>query len=224
VITGITRDSMERPVPGAEIVAHPGNKRTRSDSVGRFTLADLDGGTYTVRARKFGYTPVTWDVKLEKNGRADIKLEMGNPTATLDTVRVSADGGCPPRTLDGFACHRKRGGGVFLDYTDIDDKEPLHTADIFRGMKEFRVDVRYGGPAGPIYVPKVIKGFGCIISLVDGMPASAANPIPQIPQNIAALEIYFHRDSVPKEYKRYTSFGPPCTTVAYWTIWARTGG
>ena len=221
-ITGLTKDSLNRPVPNAEVVARPGGRRTRSDSVGRFTLRELDGGNYTVSARKFGYNPVTWDVKLEKNGHAEITLDLGNPLAQLDTVKVTASRECPPRTLDGFVCHRRNGGGMFLDYTDIDDKEPIYTADIFRDIKGFRVESRYNRRTGtPYYVPVVTKGFGCMISIVDGMEASGANIIPEIPQNIAAMEIYFDKDSVPKEYLRYTN-RRPCATVVYWTIWAKT--
>lgn len=221
-ITGLAKDSLNQPVANAEIVARPGGRRTRSDSAGRFTLSDLDGGNYTVSARKFGYNPVTWDLTLAKNGHTEITLDLGNPLASLDTVKVTASRECPPRTLDGFVCHRRNGGGLFLDYTDIDDKEPLYTADIFRNIKGFRVEARYGARGGfPIYVPVVTTGPGCLISIVDGMEASAANRIPDIPQNISAMEIYFKKDSVPKEYVRYTNMRP-CVVVAYWTVWART--
>ncbi len=221
-ITGLVKDSLNRPVTNAEVVARPGGRRTRSDSAGRFTLTELDGGNYTVGARKFGYNPVSWDVHLEKNGRTDITLDLGNPLPQLDTVRVTATRECPPRTLDGFVCHRRNGGGLFLDYTDIDDKEPLYTADIFRDIKGFRVEARYNRRTStPMYVPVVVTGPGCMISIVDGMEASIANPIPDIPQNISAMEIYFKKDSVPQEYVRYTN-KRPCVVVAYWTIWART--
>jgi len=221
-ITGLAKDSLNQPVVNAEVVARPGGRRTRSDSAGRFTITDLDGGNYTVSARKFGYNPVSWDIKLEKNGRTEVTLDLGNPLAGLDTVKVTATRECPPRTLDGFVCHKRNGGGMFLDYTDIDDKEPRYTADIFRDIKGFRVEARYSPRNGaPVYVPIVVTGTGCMISIVDGMEASGANPIPDVPQNISAMEIYFKKDSVPKEYIRYTNLRP-CVVVAYWTIWART--
>jgi hypothetical protein len=165
-ITGVVRDSMSQPLAAAEVVARPGMHRTRTDSAGRFTLAGLDGGNYKVSARKFGYGPANWDVSLSKGGRIEIQLMLPTRMPMLDTVVVTAGRECPPMSLDGFMCRRKVGGGLFLDYTDIDDKEPIYTADIFRDIKGFRVDVR-PGRYGPVRVP-VLNNFGCISSIVDG--------------------------------------------------------
>jgi hypothetical protein len=63
-IAGTVRDSAARPVAAVDIVAQPGNHRTRSDSAGNFLLTGLDGGSYVVAARKVGFAPERWDVKL----------------------------------------------------------------------------------------------------------------------------------------------------------------
>jgi len=226
-ITGIVRDSAQRPIAGADVLVRPGERRMRTDSTGRFTFTGLGADRYVVRARKLGYAPEEWDAKLSANGRVDITLVLSHTMPTLDTVRVRADGNCPQYSLDGFVCHRRRGGGTFLDYTDIDDKEALYTADLFHDMKGFRVDVR---PTrfGPIRVVAPNPPWGCITSLVDGRQAGGAMRIPEFPDDLIALEVYAKPDSVPKEYQRYTwpngdiTRSGRCSVVVYWTRFART--
>jgi hypothetical protein len=223
-ILGTVRDSLAQPVPAADVVAHPGSYRTRSDSAGNFLLTGLDGGTYTVAARKVGYAPDRWDVTLKKSGRLELKFVLAR-RVELDTVTVKARRDCPAYSLDGFTCRRRSGGGVFLDYPEIDERRPTYTADLFRDMPGFRVDFRRTR-YGLVRVPVAVNGFGCIASLVDGRPASAANEIPLNPSDLSAMEVYLHPDSVPETYQRYTwpasnlHRSGRCSVIVYWTIWA----
>jgi hypothetical protein len=223
-VTGVVRDSAEHPVADADVIARPGGKRTRSDSAGRFVLTGLDGGKYTIVGRKLGYTPTNYDVSLSSNGKVDIKLVLEHRMPTLDTVIVRADRTCSRATLEGFACRRHAGGGVFLDYTDIDEKEPIWTADIFRDIPGFRVDVR-STRYGLVRVPT--RPLGCIASLVDGFPPSPARPIPESPYDLIAVEVYAKADSVPREYQIYTwprgdvTRTGRCSLIVYWTLRAR---
>jgi hypothetical protein len=219
-ISGTVRDSAARPVANADVVALPGAHRARTDSAGKFTITGMDGGSYTVRARKLGFAPTETTVDISGNGRLNVVLTLDQRMPMLDTVIVRADGSCPDRTLDAFACHRKFGKGVFLDYTDIDEKDPIYAADIFRDIEGFRVDVR-STRNGPVRVA-VPSNFHCLVSLVDGRPVSPANPIPSSPIDVIALEVYQQPDNVPKEYERYIwpNTGRAtgrCMLVVYWT-------
>jgi hypothetical protein len=224
-ITGIVRDSLGMPVPAADVVAQPGQYRTRTDSAGAFVLTGLDDGAYTIAARKVGYAPERWDVKLSKNGRLELKFVLGR-RVQLDTITVVARSACPPFSLNGFWCRQRSGGsgGVFLDYQDIDDQRVAFIADLFRQIPGFRVELRRSR-MGPVPTP-ARSGFGCINSLVDGMPVTGANPIPTLPSDLSALEVYLKPDSVPEPYQRYTwpelntHRTGRCSVVLYWTIWA----
>jgi len=222
-IAGTVRDSAAQPVPGADVIAQPGSHRTRSDSAGNFLFTGLDGGTYVVAARKVGFAPERWDVKLSKTGRVDLKFVLGR-TVQLDTVTVTAKRDCPAFSVSGFMCRQRAGGGVFLDYMDIDDKGAIHTADLFRDIEGFRVDIRRTR-FGPVRVP-ARKGLGCISSLVDGHPVTDANLIPMHPADLSGVEVYLKPDSVPEPYQRYTwpasgvARSGRCSVVVYWTIWA----
>ena len=68
-ITGVVRDTAGKPVPAANVSLHPGDRRAQTDSSGRFSIDGLGEDNYTVRARKFGYRPDSWDVKLSKSGQ-----------------------------------------------------------------------------------------------------------------------------------------------------------
>jgi hypothetical protein len=226
-ITGVVRDSAARPISGADIVAHPGELRTRTDSDGRFVFSGLSPDKYKVRARRLGYAPDEWDVSLSKGGRVEIQLVLKHSMPMLDTVTIRADRECSRFSLDGFVCRRRGGSGVFLDYNDIDDKEPVWVADLFRDIKGFRVDVR-PTQYGPVRVPAHALRWGCVSTLVDGRLANAALRVPDDPYDLVALEVYARPDSVPKEYQEYTwprggnvTRSGRCSVIVFWTRYAR---
>lgn len=227
-IAGTVRDSTSQPVADAEVIARPSQQRVRTDSAGRFVLSGLDDGKYTVVARKLGYAPVSWDVRLSKSGRADVALVLDRRVPILDTVVVAAKGECSQRSFDGFACRRRGGGGVFMDYVEIDDKEPIYTADLFRDLAGFSTDLR-STARGPVRVVARRPPWGCMTSLVNGSPVSFAEAIPEYPWDLLGVEVYSHPDSVPKEYQQYTwpqnggsvVRSGRCSVVVYWTIRAR---
>ena len=227
IIAGIVRDTAAHPVASADITIRPGDHRARTDSAGRFLVGGLGADHYTVRARKLGYAPTTFDVAPSNAGRADITLVFDQRMPMLDTITVVAGRTCPQFSLEGFVCHRKSGGGLFLDYNDIDDKDALYTADLFRDIKGFRTDVRQTR-AGPLRVVTPTPPWGCITSLVDGHPASGATRIPEFPTDLIAIEVYAQADSVPREYQRYTwpqggnfTRSGRCSVIVYWTVRAR---
>jgi hypothetical protein len=226
-IAGIVRDTAARPVPGADIIIRPGDHRARSDSAGKFLVGGLGADHYTVRARKIGYAPTNFDVNLGNAGRADITLVFDQRMPMLDTITVTAGRTCPQFALEGFLCHRKNGGGLFLDYTDIDDKDALYTADLFRDIPGFRTDVR-GTRYGPIRVVTASPPWKCIATLIDGHPMTGATQVPEFPTDLIAMEVYTSPDSVPRDYQKYTwpegggfTRSGRCSLIVYWTVRAR---
>ncbi len=222
-LRGVVRDSADRPLANAEVVATPGPHRARTDSLGHFSMTGLGGGQYTVHARKLGYSPGETTADLHGDGTLDVTVTLEHRMADLDTVVVNADGSCPERSLDGFFCRQKRGDkGVFMDYMDIDDKDEVSTADLFRDIPGFRVDVRPTRD-GNRRIP-VASGLHCLVSLVNGRPATAANFVPDMPGDLMALEVYPNADQVPKEYQRYvfdSRAGQRCGVAIYWDMYAK---
>ena len=228
-VTGIITDSAKVPIEGADVFLRPSGRRARTDSTGRYFISGLDKGGYQVTARKLGYSAQQVDLSLSKNGRLEQHFTLLKAVATLDTIRVTASGKCEGFSLMGFECRKKvGGGGLFLDYPDIDAKDQRLTADLFRDIPGFRVQLR-SSRAGvePVIVPS--KGYGCIAEYVDGKPRSAANPVPQRSIDLVALEVYSRADSVPIADQRYiwkaheVTMSGRCVVVFYWTIWAPIG-
>jgi hypothetical protein len=224
-IAGTVRDSAAQPIADADIIVQSGRHRTRSDSAGNYVLTGLSGGGYVVAARKVGYAPMRWDVSVSKSGRVEINFVLSRHVQ-LDTVNVVAVKDCPIHSFDGFMCRRASGRGLFLDDADIDERDALTTADIFRSIPGFRVDTR---PTrnGPVWVARTTSYTGCIASLVDGRPVSDANRIPPKPYDLTGIEVYLSPDSVPEPYRRFTwpsrSAHQRCSMVIYWTLWAPLG-
>lgn len=212
-ITGTVKDSAATPMANADILILPADRRVRADSAGHFEIAGLKAGKYTVRARRFGYVPGEWSVDLSNGGHADIQVMLGPKLASLDPVVVSASRECSPRKFDGFMCRRGSTNGVFLDYTDIDDRNVYYTGDLFDGIDGFRSSVNMTR-SGIMHVP---VGRRCITTLVNGEPAGASQ-VPQDPYNLMAVEIYKLPSDVPKEFRRHTWGKEQCSMIVYWTV------
>ena len=225
VITGVITDSLRNPVEGVDVFVRPSGRRSRSDAAGRYTISGLDRGGYVVSIRKIGFAAQQADLSLGKNGRLEQNFVMARAVTKLDTIRVTATGKCEGFSLGGFECRRKMGNGLFLDYPDIDAKDQRLTADLFRTIPGFRVQLR-STRAGvqPIVLPA--KGHGCIAEYVDGKPRSIANPVPERSIDLAALEVYSRSDSIAIADTRYiwkaneVTMQGRCQVVFYWTIWA----
>jgi hypothetical protein len=224
-IAGTVRDSAAQPIADADIIVQHGKHRTRSDSAGNYVLTGLSGGVHVVAARKVGYAPARWDVSVSKSGRMEVNFVL-NRHVQLDTVNVVAVKDCPAHSFDGFMCRRASRRGLFLDYDDIDERGGYTTADIFRGIPGFRVDVR---PTryGPVSVATTTAYTGCISSLVDGRPVSSESLVPLKPYELSGIEVYLSPDSVPEPYRRFTwpkgAAHRRCSMVIYWTLWAPLG-
>lgn len=229
-VTGIVTDSARVPLEGADVFLRPTGRRVRTDSAGRYFISGLDKGGYHMTARKLGFQAMVVDLSLSKNGRLEQNFVLLPTVTKLDTIRVTASGKCEGFSLLGFECRRRiaGNGGLFLDYPDIDAKDQRLTADLFRTIPGFRVQLR-SSRAGvePVIVPS--KGYGCISEYVDGKPRSAANPVPQRSIDLVALEVYSRADSVPVADQRYiwkaheVTMSGRCVVVLYWTVWAPIG-
>ena len=221
-IGGVVRDSAARPIADADVSLRPGDRQTRTDSTGRFTFTDLDPDNYDVRARKVGFAPAGWDVKLNKSSRVDITIVLDRQSPVLDTMRVRASRECGPRSFEGFLCRRGRPGGVFLDDDDIDRKDVIYAAEVLRDVRGFHVDFRMTA-TGPVYFVEPQRRWECITSLVNGKPATAGNRVPEFASNLIAIEVYLRADSLPREFERYSlpatgvTRSGRCSVIVYWT-------
>ena len=227
IVTGTVRDTAQLPVPGADVWLIPGGRRAKTDSAGRYTIGDLDNGNYSVTARKLGFAPEKWDARLSAQGRVEINFTLRRRT-DLDTVRVVGKKGCDGLGVTGFECRRSAANSdaIFMDYPDIDARDRIFVADLFRDIPGFRVTLRRAQSGGPIPVVMMVRPYRCIAAFVDGRPANITNPIPELTKNLVAMEIYPRSDSIPlADRKSLRQAGTPlahqrCGVILYWTQWA----
>ena len=218
-ISGIVRDSMSEPIAGAAIVLRPGAQRTRTDSAGRFTFTGLDPSTYAVVARKVGFFPESWDVKLTKASRMEVHIVLGRHLPTLDTVVTRASRDCSRLSYEGFLCRRGSRGGIFLDDQAITDQDVIYVGELFRSMDAFHVNFNLE-PDGVVCTLRPWRRLGCIKTLVNGRMYGIP---PRYTSSLIALEVYPRGEDVPKELARYTmpdsgiTKSGLCTLIVYWT-------
>jgi hypothetical protein len=230
VIAGVVVGEDGKPLADVEIAASAENAKTRTDSLGRFSLNSLEAGTYTVRARRLGYFPARVSADIGKGGRADIRIELKPRPAFLDSVVVTATTNCAPMSFTGFVCRKHGGKGVYLTDDDIFDKNAREIGDIFRGLPGFRIENR-PTPFGTLPFPIATRASACLNALVNGRVASPSNPIPRFADEMIAVEIYASPSDIPEEYSRFawgrtgrqtqafhSSGGAErCALVVYWT-------
>ena len=211
-ISGVVRDSANRPLDNTTVEAIPSRARARTDSAGRFVFRELENAKYTIRARRVGYVPVEWTVDLSKGGHVDVQIVFTSRLPVLDTVRVVADRACSTRTYEGFLCRRVSAKGTFVDFDVIDTMQVFYSADLLRDVGGFTTTVRStrtGATRDPV-------GKTCTIVLLNGVATSWLS-IPEEPYLISAIEVYKDPREIPKEFRRYTWGKERCWLVAYWT-------
>jgi hypothetical protein len=232
-ISGIVTDDSGLPIADADVFAFPETARVRTDSAGHFTITNLDGGFYNVRARHLGFAPGETSTDLSKNGHVNVKIEMTRRPVVLDSVVVLADGTCPALSYKGFNCRKRVGKGVYLTDDDLADKGAVELGEAFRDVPGFRLEIAttpYGRKPRPIPT----KGSGCLNALVNGRAMALTNPLPLYATELLAVEIYSLPSEVPTEYQRYiwqrgirqssSHLGrdpgnEPCSLVVYWTTY-----
>ena len=203
-IFGVVRDSSRAPVAGVDIIAVPGGGRTRTDAEGRYAIGGVDNGAYTVMARRIGYAPEQWEVRLTDKGRVEINFTMTR-RSDLDTVRVVAT--CDGLGVLGFECRKRaaKGGSLFYDYPDIDVFGERYTADVFRHIPGFLVFNR-PDERGHNFPQWQLKSqpYKCMNVYVDGYPGGRTGEgIPRLTKDVVSIELYLNTDSVPMTDPRY---------------------
>ena len=225
-ITGTVRDSSRNPIPDADVFVIPGRKSVRTDSAGRYTIADLGNDAYTVRARKLGWAPEVWEVRINAAGTVTTDFTLRRRT-DLDTVRVTARRTCDGLMVTNFECRREISearGALFMDFPEIDAWDEREVARLFShipGMP-FSPNMRYWSP------PREDgTRFKCILPYVDGREPGPINPIPRFTKDLVSLEIYPNIDSVPvtnrkdlRLFRQDRVAGSRCGVVMYWTVYA----
>jgi Carboxypeptidase regulatory-like domain len=210
VISGQVADSSGRPIADARVIAD-GAPELRSGSDGRFIVKAVPVGTRQVEVLAIGMSPVITVVDVSQVDTASILATMRKIT-TLDVVRVTAS---PimrrlARELDE---RRSAGFGHIRDSTEI-----ANHGSLFSVMYEFpSVQVERKNAAGDFVVTMPGTGAArCLANvIIDGQMADFDQLNFLRPADIALLEVYPHRMSMPVQFVRSND----CGVIVVWTKW-----
>ena len=170
---------------------------TRTDSAGRFTLANLPAGTQVLEVRQIGYLLTQNAVELRSGRSVEASVTMAR-IVSLDSIRVVAR-----RSLyKEFEARRRisRGFERFLDEQDIEKRNVFQVSDLLRTLPGFRVsgsglDAKIISSRGRIS----LSGRECGTNVViDGIQHQDINLVS--PGDIGALEAYPGQSGAPIQY------------------------
>jgi len=203
-LTGVVRSTGDLPVASAEVTVRGTVARTRTDSIGRYSLAALPAGTQMLDVRRVGYAVAERPVELRADTvmTADVRLQR---VVNLDSMRVVA---ISARYTE-FEDHRKHNiFGRFLGEKEmVWQRRMPYTSDIVEKFPMFKVSGE-----GPKAVVIGNAGWNpCKVNVViDGMEHQEINDTPSI--IIGAMELYRPGAPMPPEI-----IDNWCGAIVIWT-------
>lgn len=184
-----------------------------SDGNGHFILRNVPTGTNQIDVAAVGYNPSSTAVDVFADDTATVTLTTYRLTA-LDTMRVRAASASGNLRLMQFEERRRQGFGSFMDSTLISQRATLSAA--FQGMPGVTIGQRSAnGRQFDIYLYSTGMGNCLANIMVDGLQQPDSQILNTIfPSDIAAIEVYQQRTTVPTELLRAQQ---SCGLVVIWT-------
>lgn len=211
VVAGLVADTGGRPIADARVVVD-GAAELRSAADGRFVVKGVPVGTRQVEVLSIGMSPVISVVDVSPVDTASVLATMRKIT-TLDVVRVTASPAVR-RLVRDLDERRASGFGYIRDSTQIATHGTMVSV-----LFEFpNVQVNRRGAAGEFVVTMPGTGAArCLANVViDGQKSDYQELNFLRPTDIAVLEVYPRRMSLPMQFVRFDD----CGAIVVWTKWA----
>lgn len=90
-LSGVVRDSVGTVIRDAEVIVRDGNRATRTNDRGEFTLADVAPGNYTVWFRRLGYRSIEYNWPARAGEKTNVNVALHPIARQLDPVVVRAE-------------------------------------------------------------------------------------------------------------------------------------
>jgi hypothetical protein len=213
---GLVRDSLGIPIVDVDVSTL--GARTRTDSIGRFTIRVTGGDSTTLMIRRVGYEAVTFTIATDTLVRNDLDIELQALPRALPRVSVTEERRARVPSIESFEERRlrKEGSGYFLSRMDFADRDGQPLTSVLRGVRGVSV-VRQGNGR---YVLRFArwsgKGTGCAPHVwLDGMLVRDLEVDDITTRDVEAIELYPNSASAPPEFDADSRFA--CGVVAIWT-------
>jgi hypothetical protein len=145
-------------------------------------------GAYKVRVRRVGFRPEETPVEVTAGDVTQVEFALIRVPPAVDTVVVRGVRQCSRYTYAGFLCRQADPRGLAVPEADIEAKQPTFVADIFYGVRGFRIVV--GRDRDGFFQREFIStaGWRCTVRVVNGAPISDFNQEPRV-DNLLAVEV-----------------------------------
>ncbi|HEX6747115.1 MAG TPA: carboxypeptidase regulatory-like domain-containing protein [Longimicrobium sp.] len=191
--------------------------RGRTDRDGFFVFELRSPGAYRIRTQRIGYrtnTSEPMDVQLRQTVQVEVKLSTGD--VELEPIRVTAKSEPPhSRALEqeGFFDRERIGFGKFLTQYEIQQRAPLETSEVFRGVPGVGL-VPAGGTHYNITITR--GGDNCSPRIIlDNMGVEQQDLDNLVkPGDIAGIEVYRGPSEIPGRWLGQRS---TCGLIVIWT-------
>lgn len=198
-LAGVVVTDAGAPVRGARVRVWGAAGSTDTGEDGRFALAELPAGTFTVEARAIGRAPTRVAVDLASGRTASLRMAMPKAAAQLDRVVVRGRATNAGRDLTGFLERRKTGFGKYFTAADIERAHLLRMTDLFR--QTLGLNVGYALATGQT----VVRGRqGCIpfVFLDGALIYNGADELDDLvpPEFVGAIEVYRSGAETPPQF------------------------
>jgi hypothetical protein len=242
ILRGRVVDTTGLGIAGVEIVLAEAQRRSVTDSGGRYTIVNIPTGRFEVVFRRPGYRPLEmFRSFLGDTGTTVLEVRLAAEVVVLPEVETKARGPAEvPVKLREWARRREFNvGGKFWDDSLLRTLEHRRLADVMQGVPGVRI-IRWKGKrfvavgggrtlpgstqpgiAGsrsrrpePDPLPKVCYS----LIFLDGAKLAFSDQPPnldEIPVNqLAAIEFYRSASEMPAEFNQQ---GATCGVLALWT-------
>jgi TonB family protein len=214
VIKGTVHDSAGRPIAGVELGVAGGGLRDRTNEKGEYRLAGIVAGPATLTARRFGYKPYLYPLRLRADEEHLVDVVLVVAPTELDALAVTADRQVYDARLAGFNARLQQKVGHFVTRERIDRANSANLSDMLREIPGVKIGpIRNEGRAIRI------RGAPCApLVFVDGFPATAGEFDVDIIdlQSVEGIEVYAGLGAIPPEFT-----GPRdldrCGVIAIWS-------
>lgn len=223
-IAGTVTDSAGRALFGATIEAASRNIRSMSDSSGRFRMLGIEPGLNYIRVRKLGYLPEYFPLNAVAGRTTSASINLRAAGQQLASVEVRADAMKTNSKMRGFYERAALGDGIFVERSEIMNRNASQVSDVLRGRNGINVYAR--GANGAMIAGRTVRmasgqgGAGvCPLALIlDGVnvPLRDGLTIDRIVnvQDVRGIEVYTTGPQVPAELSNGST---ECGAVVVWT-------
>jgi hypothetical protein len=208
-LSGIVLGADDAPLEDAQIVVRGTGLDVKSDKSGRFVIAGLPAGTFSVDARAIGKEPVVIPVALSSRKPTTMEIRLTRPIQNLSRVLVFGQAPKVRQDLLDFDFRRKSGMGHYYTQEDPNLKHAVEVSNVLTMVPGVRI------LSSGRFSHTVSMHRGCPAWIyLDGIKMDPrVEDIDDIPPNqIAGLEVYTGSLEAPAKFP--TPIG--CGIVLIW--------